>query len=110
VGSEFKDTLDYLLDRLKGWGFHVGCTHGGMKSGLRAGFQLRRDYYAATHERRQNGWLRRGGLLCPFLCPAPSSTGAESGDLGCQKLTGKAANYKDSHIGEVAEWLKAAVC
>ena len=54
--------------------------------------------------------MRRGGLLCPFLCPAPSSTGAESGDLVCQKLTGKAANYKDSHIGEVAEWLKAAVC
>src|SRR6478752_2981441 len=35
VGSEFKDTLDYLLDRLKGWGLRVGCIHGGMKSGSR---------------------------------------------------------------------------
>jgi superfamily II DNA/RNA helicase len=33
--TEFKDTLDYLLGRLKGWGFRVGCIHGGMKSGSR---------------------------------------------------------------------------
>ncbi len=33
--TEFKDTLDYLLDRLKSWGFRVGCIHGGMKSGSR---------------------------------------------------------------------------
>jgi len=30
--TEFKDTLDYLLERLKSWGFRVGCIHGGMKS------------------------------------------------------------------------------
>ena len=33
--TEFKDTLDYLMDRLKAWGFSVGCIHGGMKSGSR---------------------------------------------------------------------------
>jgi superfamily II DNA or RNA helicase len=33
--TEFKDTLDYLVDRLKSWGFSVGFIHGGMKSGAR---------------------------------------------------------------------------
>ncbi len=33
--TEFKDTLDYLIARLKSWGFRVGCIHGGMKSGSR---------------------------------------------------------------------------
>ncbi len=33
--TEFKDTLDYLVARLKAWGFRVGCIHGGMKSGAR---------------------------------------------------------------------------
>ena len=33
--TEFKDTLDYLVKRLKSWGFRVGCIHGGMKSGSR---------------------------------------------------------------------------
>ena len=33
--TEFRDTLDYLMDRLKAWGFRVGCIHGGMKSGSR---------------------------------------------------------------------------
>jgi hypothetical protein len=64
----------------------------------------------ASHEQGQNRWLHRGDLLCPFLCPAPASAGAESGDVVRQDLTGKAANYKDFRVGEVAEWLKAAVC
>ena len=33
--TEFKDTLDYLVERMKGWGFSVGCIHGGMKPGSR---------------------------------------------------------------------------
>jgi len=33
--TEFKDTLDYLMGCLKGWGFKIGCIHGGMKSGFR---------------------------------------------------------------------------
>src|SRR5713226_3344532 len=33
--TEFKDTLDYLVARLKSWGFRVGYIHGGMKSGAR---------------------------------------------------------------------------
>jgi superfamily II DNA or RNA helicase len=33
--TEFKDTLDYLLEKLKLWGFNVGCIHGGMKPGSR---------------------------------------------------------------------------
>ena len=33
--TEFKDTLNYLMERLKGWGFRVGCIHGGMKAGSR---------------------------------------------------------------------------
>ena len=33
--TEFKDSLDYLMGRLKSWGFRVGCIHGGMKSGSR---------------------------------------------------------------------------
>jgi hypothetical protein len=33
--TEFKDTLSYLVDRLKGWGFRVGFIHGGMHPGSR---------------------------------------------------------------------------
>ncbi|HSV31313.1 MAG TPA: helicase-related protein, partial [Atribacteraceae bacterium] len=33
--TEFRDTLDYLMGKLKGWGFRVGCIHGGMKPGSR---------------------------------------------------------------------------
>src|SRR3989440_1799493 len=33
--TEFKDTLDYLVTRLKSWAFRVGYIHGGMKSGSR---------------------------------------------------------------------------
>ena len=33
--TEFKDTLDYLMERLRDWGFRVGCIHGGMRSGSR---------------------------------------------------------------------------
>ncbi|MBZ5590515.1 MAG: DUF3883 domain-containing protein [Acidobacteriia bacterium] len=33
--TEFKDTLDYLVGRLRSWGFRVGHIHGGMKSGSR---------------------------------------------------------------------------
>jgi superfamily II DNA or RNA helicase len=33
--TEFKDTLDYLVERLQSWGFRVGSIHGGMKSGAR---------------------------------------------------------------------------
>ncbi len=35
IFTEFKDTLDYLVRKLKGWGFRVGCIHGGMKPGSR---------------------------------------------------------------------------
>ena len=33
--TEFKDTLDYLVTCLKGWGFKTGQIHGGMKPGSR---------------------------------------------------------------------------
>jgi superfamily II DNA or RNA helicase len=35
IFTEFKDTLDYLVERLSSWGFRVGCIHGGMKPGSR---------------------------------------------------------------------------
>ena len=35
IFTEFKDTLDYLMSKLKDWGFKVGCIHGGMKPGTR---------------------------------------------------------------------------
>lgn len=35
IFTEFKDTLDYLMDLLKKWGFKVGCIHGAMKPGSR---------------------------------------------------------------------------
>lgn len=35
IFTEFKDTLDYLVDRLTAWGFKVGYIHGGMKPGSR---------------------------------------------------------------------------
>ncbi len=35
IFTEFKDTLDYLVNRLKSWGFRVGFIHGGMKPGSR---------------------------------------------------------------------------
>lgn len=33
--TEFKDTLEYLVSRLKEWGFRTGYIHGGMKPGSR---------------------------------------------------------------------------
>lgn len=33
--TEFKDTLDYLVEKLKAWDFRVGFIHGGMKPGSR---------------------------------------------------------------------------
>jgi superfamily II DNA or RNA helicase len=35
VFTEFKDTLDYLVERLAAWGFRTGVIHGGMKPGSR---------------------------------------------------------------------------
>ena len=35
IFTEFRDTLDHLMENLKAWGFSVGCIHGGMKSGSR---------------------------------------------------------------------------
>jgi superfamily II DNA or RNA helicase len=35
IFTEFKDTLDYLVARLRSWGFRVGFIHGGMKPGSR---------------------------------------------------------------------------
>ena len=33
--TEFRDTLNYLVEKLKAWGFQVGTIHGGMKPGSR---------------------------------------------------------------------------
>ncbi len=33
--TEFKDTLDYLVEKLTEWGFRVGCIHGSMRPGSR---------------------------------------------------------------------------
>ncbi len=33
--TEFKDTLDHLIEQLRAWGFSVGCIHGGMRPGSR---------------------------------------------------------------------------
>ena len=33
--TEFKDTLDYLVETLEAWGFRVASIHGGMKPGSR---------------------------------------------------------------------------
>jgi superfamily II DNA or RNA helicase len=35
IFTEFKDTLNYLVGKLKDWGFKVGFIHGGMKPGSR---------------------------------------------------------------------------
>jgi len=35
IFTEFKDTLNYLVGKLKEWGFRVGYIHGGMKPGSR---------------------------------------------------------------------------
>jgi len=35
IFTEFKDTLFYLEEKLKSWGFAVGCIHGSMKPGSR---------------------------------------------------------------------------
>ncbi len=35
IFTEFKDTLDYLVHRLRSWGFRVGFIHGGMRPGSR---------------------------------------------------------------------------
>ncbi len=35
IFTEFKDTLDYLAENLKEWGFQVGSIHGGMRPGSR---------------------------------------------------------------------------
>jgi len=35
IFTEFRDTLDYLVSKLKNWGFRVGFIHGGMGPGSR---------------------------------------------------------------------------
>jgi superfamily II DNA or RNA helicase len=35
IFTEFRDTLDYLLEHFTAWGFKTGCIHGGMKPGSR---------------------------------------------------------------------------
>jgi len=35
IFTEFKDTLDYLVERLRDWGFKVGFIHGSMRPGSR---------------------------------------------------------------------------
>jgi len=35
IFTEFKDTLNYLVEKLQSWDFRVGCIHGGMKPGSR---------------------------------------------------------------------------
>ncbi len=35
IFTEYRDTLDYLMEKLKQWDFRVGCIHGGMKPGSR---------------------------------------------------------------------------
>ncbi len=35
IFTEYKDTLDYLVGKLREWGFNVGFIHGGMKPGTR---------------------------------------------------------------------------
>ena len=35
IFTEFKDTLEYLVERIETWGFRVGRIHGGMKPGSR---------------------------------------------------------------------------
>ena len=35
IFTEFKDTLNYLVERLTEWGFRVGNIHGGMRPGTR---------------------------------------------------------------------------
>jgi len=35
IFTEFKDTLDYLVRKLKDWNFRTGTIHGGMKAGSR---------------------------------------------------------------------------
>ena len=35
IFTEFRDTLEYLVEKLKGWGFRVGWIHGGMRAGSR---------------------------------------------------------------------------
>jgi superfamily II DNA or RNA helicase len=56
--TEFKDTLDYLVDRLKSWGFRVGFIHGGMKPGSRdePGTRLH-----AEQQFREGGYPGAGG-------------------------------------------------
>lgn len=47
--TEFKDTLDYLMEKLKSWGFEVGSIHGGMKAGSRD--ELGTRLYSEQHFR-----------------------------------------------------------
>ena len=35
IFTEYKDTLNYLMERLREWGFSVGSIHGGMRPGSR---------------------------------------------------------------------------
>ena len=35
IFTEFRDTLDHLMDQLKSWGFRTGSIHGGMRTGSR---------------------------------------------------------------------------
>jgi len=53
--TEFKDTLDYLVDRLKAWGFRVGTIHGGMRPSSRDDPGTRLFTEQAVQRRRHSG-------------------------------------------------------
>jgi SNF2 family DNA or RNA helicase len=56
IFTEFKDTLDYLVERLKAWGFRVGFIHGGMKI---------RHAQRSGHPASKNCWARPAFRACP---------------------------------------------
>ena len=55
IFTEFKDTLDYLIEQLRAWGFRVGSIHGGMKPGSREEPGLPAAFGTAVSGRRDSG-------------------------------------------------------
>jgi len=77
IFTEFRDTLDYLVGKFKGWGFKVGCIHGGMKPGSRDEPDIRGTQIALNNEWDASIATASGRIVSSStsLPPIPSKAG-----------------------------------
>ena len=78
IFTEFKDTLDYLVEQLNAWGFQVGQIHGGMRLGSREKPDTR------LHVEQQ---FRDGNIRCWSLRRPPARASTCNAATSCSTTT-----------------------